>query len=42
MPLPWDERVARVWVTCFRNREEREDRRLPHLGLPREPPEDPG
>jgi glutamine synthetase len=25
MPLPWDERVARVWVTCFRNREERED-----------------
>jgi glutamine synthetase len=25
MPLPWDSRVARVWVTCFRNREERED-----------------
>src|SRR3546814_16265511 len=25
MPLPWDERVARVWVTCFRPREERED-----------------
>jgi glutamine synthetase len=25
VPLPWDERVARVWVTCFRNREERED-----------------
>ena len=25
MPLPWDDRVARVWVTCFRNREERED-----------------
>jgi glutamine synthetase len=23
--LPWDRRVARVWVTCFRNREERED-----------------
>ena len=34
MPLPWDSRVARVWVTCFRNREEREDPgRLPHLGL---------
>jgi glutamine synthetase len=25
MPLPWDSRVARVWVTCFRNREERDD-----------------
>jgi glutamine synthetase len=25
MPVPWDSRVARVWVTCFRNREERED-----------------
>ena len=25
MPLPWDSRVARVWVTCFRNREEREN-----------------
>ena len=25
MPLPWDDRVARVWCTCFRNREERED-----------------
>ncbi len=25
MPLPWDPQVARVWVTCFRNREERED-----------------
>ena len=24
-PLPWDSRVARVWCTCFRNREERED-----------------
>jgi glutamine synthetase len=23
--LPWDRRVARVWCTCFRNREERED-----------------
>jgi len=23
--LPWDERVARVYCTCFRNREERED-----------------
>ena len=22
--LPWDHRVARVWCTCFRNREERE------------------
>ncbi len=25
MPLPWDSKVARVWCTCFRNREERED-----------------
>ncbi len=24
-PLPWDGRVARVWCTCFRNREEREN-----------------
>jgi len=23
-PLPWDPRVARVWCTCFRNREERD------------------
>ena len=23
--LPWDRRVARVWCTCFRNREEREN-----------------
>jgi glutamine synthetase len=23
MPLPWDAKVARVWCTCFRNREER-------------------
>jgi len=23
--LPWDTKVARVWCTCFRNREERED-----------------
>jgi glutamine synthetase len=23
--LPWDRRVARVWCSCFRNREERED-----------------
>jgi glutamine synthetase len=23
--LPWDRRVARVWCTCFRNREERDD-----------------
>ena len=22
--LPWDNRVARVWCTCFRNREDRE------------------
>ena len=22
--LPWDSRVARVWCTCFRNREDRE------------------
>ena len=25
VPLPWDPKVARVWCTCFRNREERED-----------------
>ena len=24
-PLPWDPKLARVWCTCFRNREERED-----------------
>jgi glutamine synthetase len=24
-PLPWDAKVARVWCTCFRNREEREN-----------------
>ena len=23
--LPWDRRVARVWCTCFRNREERDN-----------------
>ena len=23
--LPWDKKVARVWCTCFRNREERKD-----------------
>ena len=23
--LPWDNRVARVWCLCFRNREERDD-----------------
>ena len=25
MQLPWDKRVARMWCTLFRNREERED-----------------
>ena len=25
MPLPWDAKVARVWCTCFRNREDRKD-----------------
>ena len=25
MPLPWDPKTARVWCTCFRNREEREE-----------------
>ena len=25
MQLPWDKRVARLWCTLFRNREERED-----------------
>ena len=25
MPLPWDAKTARVWCTCFRNREERDD-----------------
>ena len=24
-PLPWDSKTARVWCTCFRNREEREN-----------------
>jgi glutamine synthetase len=24
-PLPWDPKVARVWCTCFRNREERDN-----------------
>ena len=24
-PLPWDSKTARVWCTCFRNREELED-----------------
>ena len=24
-PLPWDSKTARVWCTCFRNREEREE-----------------
>ena len=25
MQLPWDKRVARLWCTLFRNREERVD-----------------
>jgi glutamine synthetase len=25
MPLPWDPKTARVWCTCFRNREERQE-----------------
>ena len=25
MPLPWDPKVARVWCTCFRDREDQED-----------------
>jgi glutamine synthetase len=25
MPLPWDPKVARVWCTCFRGREDEED-----------------
>ncbi|MFN8185849.1 MAG: glutamine synthetase family protein [Gaiellales bacterium] len=25
MSLPWDAKTARIWCTCFRNREERED-----------------
>ena len=43
MPLPWDERVARVWVTMppATGRSGRSGR-LSHLGLPGEPPEDPG
>ena len=41
--LPWDRKVARVWCTCFRNREEREDPGVvPHLRLPRQPEADPG
>ena len=36
--LPWDKRVARVYCTCFRNREEkRGSRRLFDIGLPRQP-----
>ncbi len=43
MPLPWDAKVARVWCTCFRNREERDDPGgVPHLGLPRQPEAHPG
>ena len=43
MPLPWDPKVARVWCTCFRGREDRGGRRLvPHLGLPRQPEAHPG
>ena len=41
--LPWDSRVARVWCTCFRNREDRDGPGArPHLGLPRQPPPHPG
>jgi glutamine synthetase len=25
MTLPWDSKIARVWCTCFRNRDERDD-----------------
>ena len=40
--LPWDKRVARVFCTCFRNREEDEEPgRLPDLRLPRQPPQHP-
>ena len=35
--LPWDKRVARVFCTLFRNREERRgSRRVPDLRLPRQ------
>ena len=33
---PWDAKVARVWCTCFRNREERKDFGVPLLRLPRD------
>ena len=40
--LPWDKRVARVFCTCFRNREESVDPGgHPDLGLPRQPPPHP-
>ena len=42
MQLPWDKRVARMFCTLFRNREEqRESRRLPHRRLPRQSPPHP-
>ena len=41
--LPWDPKVARVWCTCFRGREDEKDGGVvPQLGLPREPEADPG
>ena len=36
--LPWDKRVARVFCTLFRNREEKDDPGgIPDLRLPRQP-----
>ena len=42
-PLPWDPKVARVWCTLLpQPRGARGPRRLPHLGLPRQPEAHPG
>ncbi len=39
MPLPWDPKVARVFCTLFRGREETDDPGVvPHRRLPRQPP----
>ena len=43
MPLPWDPKVARVFCTLFRGREERDDAGVvPDLRLPRQPQAHPG
>ena len=41
--LPWDKKVARVWCTCFRGREDEKDGGVvPDLRLPQQPQADPG